>query len=539
MLLRLLVTTILLIATILFHLQERHQFLVDPVIPLYGLVGTIFVLSLIYAVVMPLIKNVWTFSFLQIVIDVVYFTFLVYFTGATSSPFTLIYTFPIFAAGMLHFRRGALFIASLAAICFGLLVNLQIHGIIPSSEWPWQMPWVRQTPGYALWVTVVHFTVFFLTAFLASSLAEQLQRARVVLQRREVDYRKLRDLHSNIVRSIPSGIITTDELDRVTFVNGSGARLLGAATPELVGLAVQEVFPTIEKGLTVSSVRRETYITAKEVHGQQLQLELTVSDLRGDDGVPSGRLVVFQDITDIRKMEERVKLSEKQAAFVRIAQRMAHEIRNPLAALRGASELLSMASASSSKDQKLLRIVIREADRLNTLLGDFLLTLSSQKPKKTLLNLSAIVQETVDLFSQEQRVNDAIRLETLINTGVEVEGDAARLRQAFWNLLTNALEATPDGGVIRVRLESHDDAGMAVFSVQDTGPGIPTEIRDRIFEPFTTSKERGTGLGLAIVLSVVEGHGGSVETARAHTTGTIFTVKLPVARDALSRAQGE
>jgi len=130
-----------------------------------------------------------------------------------------------------------------------------------------------------------------------------------------------------------------------------------------------------------------------------------------------------------------------------------------------------------------------------------------------------------------------VSLETLVHKGVEVEGDSTRLRQAVWNLLGNALDATPDGGVIRVVLES--DSGQAILKVEDSGSGIPPEIRDRIFEPFTTTKGKGTGLGLSLVLSVVEAHNGTVEAESAPGTGSVFIIRLPLASSKAAVEEGE
>jgi len=529
MLLRLVVTTLLLGATIFFQLSWSQAFFVYPAIVLYVLIAATFLLSLLYAVALPLIPNLWKFSFFQVMVDVVYYTALIYFTGGASSAFSLIYIFPIISSGILHFRRGALATASAASVLFGLLINLEFHGVIPASEWQWVVPWAKQSPGYVLWLMVVHFTVFFLAAFLSSSIAEQLQSTKVDLKIKETDYEELSDLHSNIVQSIPSGLVTTDEYDRITFVNGAGARLLGSSLPELVGVPITEVFSVLDGSLTTSGMGRRTYETTKEIDGETGQLELSVSDLVDHGGVPRGRLVVFHDVTVLRRMEDRVKLSDRQAALVRIAAGMAHEIRNPLAAVRGATELLSQYSEGLEDQKKLLSIVIRESDRLNDLLGDFLVTVNPRRKQKAHVMLNDLVVETVDLFSKEPRVRDRVSVETLVNRGVEVQGDPQRLKQALWNLLSNALEATPDGGVVRVSLESDEKPGQAVLRVKDSGTGIPPEIKDRIFEPFTSTKEGGTGLGLPMVLSIVEAHEGTIEIEEQWSIGTAFVIRLPVA----------
>jgi len=538
MLLRLVVTTFLLGATLFFTLQESGSFFVDVVIPLYVLVGTTFLLSLIYALSLPVIPNLWGFSFVQVMIDVVYATVLIYFTGGTSSVFTLLYIFPIVSSGILHFRRGALITAATCAVLFGSLINLLFHGILRPSDWPWMSPWSSYTPGYVLWVLVVHITIFLIVAILSSSVAEQLQRTVVSLSRREFDYKKLSELHTNIVRSIPSGIITTDDQDRITYVNTPGTLLLERPLSDLVSVPLRSLFPVIEDRLPRTGGRRDSYRTVKEVGDSQIHVELTVSDLRGEDGSVTGRLVVFHDVTNLRKMEERVRQSEKQAAFVRIAAGMAHEIRNPLASLRGAAELLSVASGYVDQE-RLLGIVLRESDRLNAILSDFLITVSGRQYKKERLLLSALAEQAVELFAADPRCRNDISLESLINQGVEVEGEAAQLKQAFWNIISNAADVTPGGGVIRVVLETDPAMTQAVLKVQDWGPGIPPEISDRLFEPFTTTKERGTGLGLALVLSVVEAHQGTVEVQSNPGVGTTFVVRLPLAEGEASPTKTE
>lgn len=528
MLLRLLLTTLLLGATIFFQLRESRTFFVDPAIPLYVLIGAIFLLSLIYAFALPIMKDLRAFSFVQALIDVFYTTILVYFTGGASSVFTLLYAFPIAASAILHHRRGAIATAFVASGLFCLLLNLEFYDVLPSAYWPWVSPWSHRTPDYILWVLVVHITFFFIIAVVAGTAAEQLQSVRISLRRTESDYTRLADLHMGIVRSIPSGLITADEHDKVTFINNAGVTLLGTPLSEILDMTLTDIFPAMGDISAMKAFGRETRRTVKEISGEMRHLDLTVSELTGREGFPAGRLVIFDDVTRLRQMEERVGLSEKQAAFVRIAARMAHEIRNPLAAVRGATELLCGMTGSSPTEKRLLEIVIRESDRLNSLLNDFLQTVATQQPQRTRLMLTDLVEETVALFAREPRIREGIGLETIITKGIEVAGDSGRLRQALWNLLTNALDATPKGGTITVVLQADLEADQAVIRVQDSGAGIPSELRDKIFEPFVTTKEKGTGLGLALVLNIVEAHRGTVEAHSNPGAPTVFIVRLPL-----------
>jgi two-component system sensor histidine kinase PilS (NtrC family) len=529
MFLRLIVTSLLLGSTIFCQLRESPEVSSEVTLPLYILIATTFLLSIIYSLYLALVPDLWILSFVQVLVDLVYGTVLVHFTGGATSVFTVLYVFPVLTAGILHPRRAALFTASVASLLFGMLINLEFYGVIPHSSWPWVIPWSETTSFYVLWVLVVNITTFFLVALLSSSFSEQLRETKATLTLKERAFERLSDLHTSIVRSITSGIITTDEEERITFVNSAGAILLQMPRAELIGEPLKMIFPGIYDGRAAQRRSTESFLTVKEVRGEQIQFDITVNDLQGSNGVSRGRLVIFEDVTKIRKMEERVKLSEKQAAFVRIAAGMAHEIRNPLAALRGATEMLATSMAPEETDKRLLGIVIRESDRLNTLLGDFLAMVSSRKPDKLRLSMTDLVEETLGLFSTDPKVGKTVSLETFIKVGVEVEGDPARLKQAVWNLFANALDATVDGGYIRVVLEPDPNACQAVLTVQDSGAGIPVEVKDRMFEPFTTTKEKGTGLGLSIVMSIVRDHSGTIEAESSPGKGTVFTMRLPLA----------
>ena len=529
MFLRLIVTSLLLGITIFCQLRESPEVASEVTLPLYILIATTFLLSIIYSLYLAVVPDLWVLSFVQVMVDLLYGTVLVHFTGGATSVFTVLYVFPILTSGILHPRRGAMLTASVASLLFGLLINLEFYGVISHSGWPWVIPWSETTSFYVLWVLVVNITSFFLVAVLSSSFSEQLRETKASLTLKERAFERLSDLHTSIVRSITSGIITTDENDRVSFINASGADMLNMSRSELIGKPLKTIFSVIYDVPPAQAFRTEGFLTVKEVAGEQIHFDITVNDLQASKGVSRGRLVVFEDVTKIRKMEERVKLSEKQAAFVRIAAGMAHEIRNPLAALRGATEMLAMRISEQDMEKRLLRIVIRESDRLNTLLTDFLTMVSSRKPDKLRVMMSDLVEETLGLFSNQPKDGKDVSLETLIKRGVEVEGDPARLKQAFWNLFANALEATRDGGTIRVVLEPDSNMGHAVLTVQDSGPGIPVEIKNRMFEPFTTTKEKGTGLGLAIVMSIVRDHGGTIEAESNPGKGTVLTMRLPLA----------
>ncbi|MGC8908429.1 MAG: two-component system sensor histidine kinase NtrB [Desulfomonilaceae bacterium] len=527
--LRLIVTFFLLSVAIFFEIKESKYFSTYPATPIFGLICIIFVLSLCYVGVLGRIKNLRTFSLFQIVTDAVLITIIIYFTGGVSSAFTLLYVFTILAAGILLLRRAAMFVAGVSAVLFGGLATLQFYEILPEYMWPWTSVWRSHDPSYILWVLLIHYAIFFFVALLAGTVAGELKTTRISLTIREHEYERLSDLHTNIIKSIPSGIITTDEHATVTYVNETGARLLGSTPAGLIGSPLASLFPEILSTEGAHDRVNRYQIRKKGLTPEPRDFDVSVGELRDRRNQLLGHLVVFSDVTDIRKMEQRAKQSEKQAAFVRIASGMAHEIRNPLASLRGAAELLRETVGDPlSQQHRLLGIVLREADRLNALLSDFILTVNGRQTHTHTVTLDDFLAKILDDFEETSCRPNAISLKRSILTGVSIDCQPDRLKQAILNLLSNALDASPKGSTIQVVVEESEEE--IVISISDWGHGIPEHIRERVFEPFYTTKDYGTGLGLPMALSIIEAHGGSLELGDNTPHGVTALVHLPKGR---------
>ncbi len=524
-LLRLFITFSVLAITISFQFRESRYFDVNPATPLFIVVGAIFALSLLYALSLDKIGDLSKFSFFQICIDTVYSTVLVQLTGGASSSFTLLYVLPVLAAGILHLRKGALIIASMSSVLLGGLVALHFYAVIPQSLWPWASLWRNNDPGYLLWVLIIHFTLFFSVALLSGTVSQQLKNTRISLTLRETEYERLSDLHTNIIESIPSGIITSDEDDAITFVNEVGVDLLKTEPSGLIGRPLTSVFQDLKAVDRDTRTIRSFSMVLRNESGQKREIDLSFGGLWDRNEKPLGHLVVFQDVTDVRRMERRAKQNERQAAFVRIASGMAHEIRNPLASLRGAAELLSRPVGETLNQERLLAIIIREADRLNALLSDFILTVDGRHAKAVRLSLSKLLADTLQEFESSHCVPQGIHLVADAMKTVEINGQADRLKQAFLSVLINSAESSKAGSEIRVRM--YRDADEVIVSIEDRGSGVPPEIRNKIFEPFFTTKSFGTGLGLPMALSIVEAHGGSIELGDNEPEGTVFMIHLP------------
>jgi two-component system sensor histidine kinase PilS (NtrC family) len=248
-----------------------------------------------------------------------------------------------------------------------------------------------------------------------------------------------------------------------------------------------------------------------------------------------GAICSFQDLTDIKRMEEQVRQADRLAAIGRLAAGLAHEIRNPIGSIRGSVEVLGVSLAPQGDDRRLMDIVLRESDRLDAIIRDFLQFSRPPHLVRVPTDLSGMLDEILLMLSNqagvqggEQRVQ--IRRDTP-EPILKADVDPAQMRQALWNLCLNAVEAMPQGGELRVGVRTvRPESGRPVveITVEDTGVGITAAELTQVFEPFYTTKPQGTGLGLAIAHRIVEDHGGEMRVQSEPYRGTRFTISLPV-----------
>ncbi|MBS2021355.1 MAG: PAS domain-containing protein, partial [Deltaproteobacteria bacterium] len=347
------------------------------------------------------------------------------------------------------------------------------------------------------------------------------------LQKTETELTVLSALHEGIVRSLNSGILTVDGAARITYLNPAGEDICDVHLRDLRGTRLADTMPAFAEALRRSQPGRgELQLARKD--GTVRIVGYNQSPLvESATGSLPGQVIVFQDLSNLRRLEEAMRRSDKLAAVGKLSAGLAHEIRNPLASMTGSIQILATLPALSEKERKLMQIVLREGERLEALVKDFLAFARPVPPVLAQVPMSAMAEEILALFKPTAE-GRGLSLESQLAPQLEVHADEGQLRQVLWNLLGNAADATPQGGAITVRLfKSNFDVRL---EIEDTGPGISPEDLGRIFDPFFTTKEKGSGLGLAIVHRVVEAHGGRVEVRGAAAQGSVFTVVLPLAR---------
>lgn len=522
------VTTLLLAALII-------QYTVGEVLPLdylYIAAGTSYALTLIYIGLAFVVPSRVVNLMIQSGGDLIVETLLVYFTGGLDSPFSFLYLVTIINGSMLLYRRGGLLVASGAAILYGTLVDLMYYGVIPMPEQSIFLPgaWSSSRLYFNI---VANFAGFYATALLTSYLSEQLRRTSSELDANRQNLAELRALNQNVVDSIPSGLITLSPTGEATFVNPAGAQILQASPPEIVGRHVtslgfftsrawEDALRSLELG---NVVRRE--IEDLAVADEKHSIGFAVSPLRSLDGTSAGYTLIFQDLTGMKRLEAELRLKDRMAAVGELSAGIAHEIRNPLAAIAGSVQVLKGSRSLTQQEQRLMSIVLRESERLNKSISDFLRFVRPQEKNSVAFDVAASLSETLDLLANSPEVQEHHEIRREIDPpSFMIVGDADQIRQVFWNLARNALQAMPQGGELVVR--GAIEEGAYRISFNDSGRGMSEADVERLFQPFRTSFPSGTGLGMAISYRIVHEHGGTIDVASSPGAGTSIAVTLPI-----------
>jgi len=464
----------------------------------------------------------------QIAADVIAGTGLVYLTGGAESIFTILYPLAIVSGAIGLGRRGAALGSAVSCITFCILVWSMQSGIVPPPGNDLER--VPLAPGRLAVVMAANLSAFLLVGALASFLAEQLQGARSQLLRSEKRLEALEGIYSAVVRSIASGILTLGEDGRITYLNPAAEHLTGLSDRVARGQPLTTLLPELAGSIVRPPERGRPEVRLRAHDGRDRILGYATAPLAGGVG---GQVILFQDLTELRQMEEAVRRSDRLAVVGGLAAGLAHEIRNPLASMCGSIEILGASPGLDGQERRLMNVVRSEAERLEALVREFLSFARPTSPSFEPLDGALVVRETVELFRQEV-TERGIELVARADAPVWVRADPGQLRQVLWNLLGNAAEATPRGGRVEVTIARQ--AGEGVLEVSDTGQGIADEDLDRIFDPFFTTKERGTGLGLAIVHRIVEAHSGHLSVRSQVGRGSTFRVALPVASQPRARS---
>lgn len=472
--------------------------------------------------------------FLQAVADVAFISIIVFATGLYDSVFSFMFVIVILLGSLERYLRGAVGWALLSSAAYTVLVYLQMRGtLLP--------PGFEVVPlSFSQFVrsAVTNSTAFILTGVLSGLLGEEIRKGKEKVRDRDDVIRKLESFHKDVIDNIPSGLLTIDMHGRVNMVNDTACAILGTTREDTVGKPMGQVLAGIEgwEAREAREGRDDSRIPRAEIRflradGAELFLGFSTSPMKDAEGRPIGRVVIFQDLTPIRQMEERVRIADRLAGVGELAAGLAHEIRNPLASIAGSSQLLRESASSSAESATLLEIIGRESQRLNGLITDFLAYTGPSQRNTTRLDVAALLKEVAEAVRAGEAREKGVTVELAPLKTLMVEGDGEQLKQVAWNLVRNAVQAAPAGEKVMIDgfEQIRHGSRYVVAMVVDSGAGIAPGIIEKIFNPFFTTKEGGTGLGLSISQRIVHQHKGFIEVRPAPRKGCAFSVFLPAA----------
>lgn len=519
----------------------------------YALIGGLYGVGMLHVLVqewLPRWRGQVTF---QITLDTVLATALVYVIGGVRSPLVLLYLLIAFAAGVMTGRQTALAIACLNGVLFGLVAHLELAGWLPPIDNPFRS--LAEPVGPAeLYLRIFMVLLSSSTvAAITQSYVERLRAAQAALAHERGALAALERLNKQLLAGMSGGLIAVDAEGKVVACNRAAERITERPESALVGADARDVFGFDDADYEELDARlrdRQVYRTERHVPvpgGALRSVGMSVTRVedvaaeewteRAGGGAPpaaagpwatggegpmaGGYIFMFQDLTDIKRLERVFWMRERMALLGEMATSLAHEIRNPLASISGSLQMLRRDGIDADRERadRLMDIVTKESDRLSRIIEDFLDYARPEKLEAVETDLVALAKETTELLENSPELSAGHGL-IIVAAAEPVPAivDGARIKQVFWNLARNAIAAMPDGGDLTIRLERTENGAEVVFG--DDGVGLSAEQIDRIFRPFASDK--GTGLGLAVVYRIMELHGARVEVESELGKGAAF-----------------
>jgi len=533
MLLRLFFVSVLLGASIFIQIRQTKTYFGDIQTSHYFLIATIYFLTFIYIILFKTNRDLSRQAYLQLLADTFFITAIIYSTGGIDSIFSFLYILTIINASIMLYRRGGMIIATSSSLLYGLLLDLHYYNVInPIGE---RLSYYETFQGFNItYLTFVNIGAFYLVAFLSSYPSEQARKSEVKLKAKEDDIIKLEALNDWIIRSMTSGLISLDSQDRITLFNPAAEEIFGLKAENVIAVRITDALPFLKGVIANKEKDRESSGSKHDVidlqytgnEGRKSYLRFFLSPLRIPEGDRKGRILFFQDITEIRRIEEEMKKVEGLAMTGELAAGIAHEIRNPMASISGSIQILKDDFERNDVNTRLMDIILREINRLNSLVNDFLLFARPKPADYREFNLNQLILESVELLKNSAKCDNKIDLSIDINEMITIISDPDQVRQVLWNILLNAAEAIPEGGIIHINAAVEDSGAeflepggrIVKIIIRDSGKGFSEEALSSIFTPFFTTKEGGSGLGLATVSRIIGGLKGRV-WGRNHPDG--------------------
>lgn len=471
------------------------------------------------------------FLYAQAIFDTILITWIVHITGGADSTFSPLYILVISAAAIFLPFLGGILIGLLASVLYFAEVMVDAQASLSAT-------------------TLLQIALFATVALVTGYIGDRLRQTGTALGEVETELHQLRLDTGDVMGSISTGIITVDGYGRLAYINPAAAELLALPPESWLGRSVLGELDRVAPGLgaviarTADSGTPIRRFETSEVGDGHFVLGVSTTLMERRDDGPPPVTAIFQDITEKMRVEALRRRAERLEAVAELSASLAHEIKNPLASIRSAVEQLDSAGMEAADRAVLQRLVIRESDRLSRLLSEFIDFARVKMTAPEPVELSGLVRNVVELVrTHPDAEGRTIRVSASEEESLVVRGAEDLIHRAIFNLVLNGVQWAGDGGWVEVAL---DRASTDILSpalgisdtvrvvVADSGPGIPEEIAEHVFDPFFTQRSGGTGLGLALVQRAVEAHGGAIFVDEGRSpggAGGVFTMYLPVYHD--------
>ena len=530
---RAIISTILLGSAIVTQITAPGSFAVDP---FFFLIGLTYALTITFALTVRYVDDYRWLVDVQLAGDALIVSAFIYVTGGITSYFTSLYVLPIVAASTVQFRRGGMLVATLSTVLYvGLVVAqyLAASGLL-NDPWPTRYALALPSPSVARYTVALNVFGFFAVAFLSGSLADSLKSAGARLQQASTQIADLQALNQHVIDSLPSGLATTDQSDRILTFNRAAQTITGVPFQSAVGRPIGEVMrvpapvnDAIHHGLRQPGTRRHEFWFRSPDGRGDIEVGLSATHLETPGG-RAGFLFTFQDVTSIKKLERDAAIQQRLAAVGEMAAGIAHEIRNPLASMSGSIQILRQELPLSAEQEQLMDIVLRESERLNTTIRSFLAYARPQRFQIQRFDVRRALNDTALLLRNSAELQDGHEIVLDVPPGeLWYEADEGQIKQIIWNLATNGLRAMPDGGRLRLTGAIEPASEGVALTVEDEGIGMPAAELEGLFQPFNGRFAKGSGLGLAIVHRIVTDYHGEIRVNSQQGVGTSVSVRLP------------
>jgi len=485
----------------------------------------IFIVAALHFTLLRLNFNYVGQAYFQVLCDLCFTSAIVYFTGGIDSYFPFLYSLSIIMASILLYRKGALITASLSSLMFAGQYLLTQHGVLPSTVYTLIEP---RTVKYLIGTNVF---AFYAVAYLSSYLSESLKLAGSELEDKRGELAALQAFNENIINSMRGGLFATNLEGVITLFNKSASEITGYGHDRIVGAHVSDVFGQANwagAGFSEESLPIRFERTIKSGRGTDTHLGFSVSQFLLEDQRHVGYVYTFQDLTEIKALEEQVARKDRMAVMGSMAATIAHEIRNPLTAISGSFRVLRAELPLDAEHQQLAENISVEIKRLYRIITDFLAYAKPMNYSPRVVDLKELTCDTINLIKNSPEISKRHQIECNFDSkhSWHCQGDPDLLKQVYWNLCGNAVKAMPEGGRLSIQLEDAPQ-GSVKISFRDTGTGLTLEEQEKIFHPFQSSFSDGVGLGLTVVSQIVAAHHGAIEVTSTKGEGTTFQITLP------------